>query len=948
MLDLNEAYELALEAEEIYSKIDDPVSIAETRFHKFQCIDLYQTLLSQQFEDPSAREMFTEDFRKTLPQMFVPANADDIADLLHQFVECQNCVLVRALCELVLKNLTSSQLPQSLKDDKFQRFRGALDNLKAERTELSCADIRDYLAVISDLLDRRARGQYQFRAEIRHLSAFLTLATGSEDAEEEALSLRKTAIAEGQFAAMSVKEKHEELQRASKLSDFEARGEETFENEQALGIFTKYLSDPFIRDNTEFYQWVLTKASSAFQNRTFGNPSDNRLKALTLLERGASLPVDECHTELWCENKIKYAEELNSARREGIVTESSHVPLQHLDDVIALLKVKKKNSVFVLRALISRIDLEIENGAKDIRLGTDEIRDLLNHFNPQRSGALARIYNLYGGKNFLIYNEFGGDERLVSAGNAFQKASELFSEFGDQENAVGSQCQQAMMLQLRGKWAQAEAILKRVFEERDANFRDPMRVKDLIIASSTSLNHAAFSAAACDDLKAALWRHEVLTARELLLAIINAPTMGSDMDTGEYKQFFQRVMIGDADGAALLALIKSIPSDKSHDAIFDDFDAFNQKLDGFLKANESWLLIPFFSLNHVRFALIPPKSSLDDAILSPILNIGVRELLSAGDRTGHYVDRVFGKKLAFYELSEVLWPVSNLLREMFGDWVSEQISAHKEPEIIVISHRFLNIFPMSLATLEGQAHVRPANVFSSVPSLSILMHLSDRERDRPDRPKRLSLIASEEEDLPSLGLEEQLLDACIPRSSSDGIDATHIHFMGHGAFDVRNPGDSYFKMSQSKQLFLEDAELTPRDPNLRLVTFGACQLGAINVLDHFNESIGFQTRFLVIGASGVLAALWAVSDEATCLLMAKFYELHIQDDITPARALFLSQRWLSAATDADIRDFVIQKTSKAAMSKLTKAELFAKLDELNEERPFSDPVFWAGFTYVGI
>jgi len=42
----------------------------------------------------------------------------------------------------------------------------------------------------------------------------------------------------------------------------------------------------------------------------------------------------------------------------------------------------------------------------------------------------------------------------------------------------------------------------------------------------------------------------------------------------------------------------------------------------------------------------------------------------------------------------------------------------------------------------------------------------------------------------------------------------------------------------------------------------------------------------------VLASLWPVSDSKAAALMAKFYELHLLDQLEPAEAPWLAQRWL--------------------------------------------------------
>ena len=50
----------------------------------------------------------------------------------------------------------------------------------------------------------------------------------------------------------------------------------------------------------------------------------------------------------------------------------------------------------------------------------------------------------------------------------------------------------------------------------------------------------------------------------------------------------------------------------------------------------------------------------------------------------------------------------------------------------------------------------------------------------------------------------------------------------------------------------------------------------------------------------MLGTLWPVSDAATALLIAKFYELHMEQRLSPPAALRQAQLWLSKATGDEI------------------------------------------------
>ncbi|MFN8648123.1 MAG: CHAT domain-containing tetratricopeptide repeat protein [Gemmatimonadales bacterium] len=84
------------------------------------------------------------------------------------------------------------------------------------------------------------------------------------------------------------------------------------------------------------------------------------------------------------------------------------------------------------------------------------------------------------------------------------------------------------------------------------------------------------------------------------------------------------------------------------------------------------------------------------------------------------------------------------------------------------------------------------------------------------------------------------------------------------------------------------------DPSLRLgaelVVLSACQTGLGN-LAQAEGTVGLQRAFLARGARRLLVSLWSVSDDATAILMQRFYAhwLDDRDQPTPAEALRRAQ-----------------------------------------------------------
>jgi CHAT domain-containing protein len=143
-----------------------------------------------------------------------------------------------------------------------------------------------------------------------------------------------------------------------------------------------------------------------------------------------------------------------------------------------------------------------------------------------------------------------------------------------------------------------------------------------------------------------------------------------------------------------------------------------------------------------------------------------------------------------------------------------------------------------------------------------------------------------------------------------------VHFATHALVNNEHPELSRIVLSMvDKKGQQQDGSLRLQDIyNLKLpvnlVVLSACQTGLGK--DVKGEGlIGLTRGFMYAGASGVVASLWKVDDDATAELMKHFYDGLFKRDLTPAAALREAQ--------------------------LT----------LRKDKRWQNPYFWAGFVIQG-
>jgi CHAT domain-containing protein len=180
--------------------------------------------------------------------------------------------------------------------------------------------------------------------------------------------------------------------------------------------------------------------------------------------------------------------------------------------------------------------------------------------------------------------------------------------------------------------------------------------------------------------------------------------------------------------------------------------------------------------------------------------------------------------------------------------------------------------------------------------------------------------------------------------------ATHVHLACHGGFDLGEPLDSALYLSGDDRLTLRDLLDGTLDlSSQQLAVLSASGTGLTELERAPDEAIGLSAGFLQAGIPGVAATLWPVNDQSTAVLVAEFYRLLLTERYDPATALHKARTYLRDATARDLAEWFERRYDDSRGTDQAAYQGAADLRSRHnpEGRPYTDPVYWAGFVYSG-
>jgi len=179
--------------------------------------------------------------------------------------------------------------------------------------------------------------------------------------------------------------------------------------------------------------------------------------------------------------------------------------------------------------------------------------------------------------------------------------------------------------------------------------------------------------------------------------------------------------------------------------------------------------------------------------------------------------------------------------------------------------------------------------------------------------------------------------------------ASHLHLACHGHSDIDDSGGAHLSLGNGTQLSMDDLVSRGTKLDARLVVASACQSGHYETGDTPDEFIGVAAGFLQAGAPCAIVSLWPVTDDATALLMTRFYELldpsRPAAQQEPVAALRAARQWLRhlSLEDRNVylndRPLLAQGLRRLGLPKSTRSHARAC--------PYSGPADWAAFVAYG-
>ena len=740
--------------------------------------------------------------------------------------------------------------------------------------------------------------------------------------------------------------------------------------EAALAVFTRE-SEPLLWASAQ------NNLGSIYRIRRHGDRADNREKAIAHINAALSVFVRETVPHEWATANYNLAI-IFLDREQGTRAQNRETALEHLEAALTVFTLEAfpqqwaKAQLAMGDAYAARVR-GLRSGNRQLAIAGYEAaltvftRDAYprDHMNASRRLGRMLIQNgnwydaepAYANARDAFLLLFGEGVEEVEAGALIAEAGPLFTEAAYAAIQRGDN-EAALALADEGR-ARLLAVSLRL-QALDLPAEQRRRLDE--IRAEIQATQKAVETAVGTDRGVALER--LAAQRQALLALVKA---GGAADDRREIALAEARRIAAAGGAVALPVITehggklivvTAPVGDSDIAVIDLPDLTPARLSELLagpsgKPAGGWVAAYF--VNYLTGA--------EQAQRWP-------EWLDAVERLGSALWRLFGSRLdatlkerGLKRGAPLLWLPSGWLGVL-------PLGLAEHP---VIKHRFADDYEITIApSLETLAAARRSAEAAGPATLAAIVNPTG---DLPGADKEGEIIASHfARDSRQLLFREQATpDAVLTALKSQ----THWHFASHGTFSWNDVRQSALIVHGPTRLSVGRLQATEGLGRPRLVVLSACETGLIDITANPDEFIGLPGTFMALGAAGVIGTLWPVNDTATALLMARFYELHIGERLSPASALSRAQAWLRRATSADLQAYVQDAVVNARLAPHLGQQIAQELslDGLRRSRnsvavewitpsrvrvpnapdpapdgarPYAHPYFWAGYVHTGL
>lgn len=238
-------------------------------------------------------------------------------------------------------------------------------------------------------------------------------------------------------------------------------------------------------------------------------------------------------------------------------------------------------------------------------------------------------------------------------------------------------------------------------------------------------------------------------------------------------------------------------------------------------------------------------------------------------------------------------PSLSVFYQHINETKDELINRHQERSALIISNPLINLADGLIDALTFRATALP---FSELESKAV-------EQTFDGNLTTLSHKEANKENLLSLPL----------------VNYDIVHFATHGVANAYSSALSGLILSNHaspNNILLAD-EISQLTLNAELVVLSGCETAAGEFIDG-EGLVGLSRAFFNAGAKNVVASLWPVQDQASAVLMSKFYSLILDEAMAPEHALQQAKNHVK------------------------------NYKKRNGHQPWAAPHFWAGFVFQGV